>query len=106
MVAAMFSGIMTVSFLSPKRYICDDFVFSASSCSLALEASTSFLSLNEGLELYIPSAYLCPLPEEEYLADIPHEENMKRAPASRVMIFFIDFSPMFVNNISYLRNLI
>ena len=54
----------------------------------------------------MPSENFWPLSDEEYLDDIPHDDSMNNAPERNMNIFFMDFSPMYMNNISYLRNLI
>jgi len=48
MVAAMLSGIITVSFLSPKRYISEALVFSTSASVSALSSIFSALVLMDG----------------------------------------------------------
>jgi hypothetical protein len=46
--ADMFSGIMTVSFLSPKRYILDAFVSSMSASVFACDSAFSVLDMKDG----------------------------------------------------------
>jgi hypothetical protein len=51
MLADMFSGIMTVSFLSPKRYIFDAFVSSTRASVFDCDSIFSAFDLNDGVLL-------------------------------------------------------
>lgn len=106
MVAAMLSGIRTVSFFSPNRYISEALVFSTRASVSALSIILSSFDLKDGPSLYIPSLNLCPLPEEAIWAAVPHDDSMTAAAISSTVLFFMSFSPYYFIIISYLRNLL
>ena len=106
MVAAMLSGIRTVSFFSPNRYISEALVFSTRASVSALSIILSSFDLKDGPSLYIPSLNLCPLPEEAIWAAVPHDDSITAAAISSTELFFIMFSPLYFIIISYLRNLL
>ena len=103
--AERFSGSIIVSFLSPKRYISEAFVFSTRASVSAWSSAFSVLLLKEGLLLYMPSWNLWLVSEDAYWAAAPHEQSTTAAIVSIIELFFMSNSPLFVI-ISYLRNLL
>ena len=80
---------MTVSFLSPNRYICDSFVFATRASVSVLDSAFSSFVLNDGELLYMPSWNLCPLSDETEPAIIPHEETVATAAKNSMKVFFM-----------------
>jgi hypothetical protein len=96
MVAAMFLGMKTVSFLSPKRYIVEPLVFSTRAADSLAYAFSSALDLRAGALAYIPSWNFCPSVEGPRLEMVPHDENMTAAANASGKIFFILFFFLFI----------
>ena len=87
-----------MSFLSPKRYISDAFVFSTRASVAALFSAFSALLLKDGELSYIPSWNLCPLSDDANWAAAPHEESTMAAIISSIELFFMFKSPIIYNN--------
>lgn len=98
MRAEKFSGTMTVSFLSPKRYISEPFVLAIRDSVAACSSSFSALVLKDGELLYIPSWNFCPLSDEANWAVVPHDESTRAAAISSIELFFMFYSPIIYNN--------
>ena len=98
MLADMFSGIMTVSFFSPKRYISEAFVALIKESVIARDSVFSSFERNDGELLYMPSWNLASLDVEVYWDAIPHEDSISETTIISNELFFIIYLRFIYNN--------